>query len=148
MRKKSNISLGPGASSLILIFVVLSLMTLGMLSLMTGKNDLTLSGRSADVVEAVYALNVQAEETRSRIDRVLVESAKDATDQEAYLEAVALGLEDLGEEIYLEDDLVCFTVSDGYREIDCALKVASLGDSRRASWERYNLYAVTEDVWN
>ena len=54
-RKKSSITLGPGASSLILIFVVLSLTVLGMLSLMTSRNDFRLAERSAQVTEAVYA---------------------------------------------------------------------------------------------
>ena len=43
MKRKSSLSLGPGASSLILIFVVLSMSILGMLSLLTARNDLNLS---------------------------------------------------------------------------------------------------------
>ena len=53
MNRKSNVSLGPGASSLILIFVVLSMAVLGMLSLMTSQNDLRLSERNVQVTEAV-----------------------------------------------------------------------------------------------
>ena len=62
MKKKSSITLGPGAPSLILIFVVLSLSVLAMLSLMTAKNDLQLSHRSAEAAETVYRLREQAEE--------------------------------------------------------------------------------------
>ncbi len=46
MKKKTMISFGPGASSLILIFVVLALSILGMLSLMNSRNDIRLSERS------------------------------------------------------------------------------------------------------
>ena len=54
MNRRSTVSLGPGASSLILIFVVLALSVLGMLSLLTARNDLKFSERSAQVIEAVY----------------------------------------------------------------------------------------------
>ena len=62
MKKKSSIALGPGAPSLILIFVVLSMSVLAMLSLMTARNDLQLSRRSADVAEKVSELRERAEE--------------------------------------------------------------------------------------
>ena len=40
MKKKSNISFGPGAASLILIFVVLTLSVLSMLSLMNARGNI------------------------------------------------------------------------------------------------------------
>ena len=52
MKKRSSISLGPGAASLILIFVALSMAVLAMLALMTARNDQKLSDRSA-VAEAL-----------------------------------------------------------------------------------------------
>ena len=73
MRKKSSISLGPGASSLILIFVVLSMSILGMLSLMTARNDLNLSQRSAEATEMVYRLRERAEERRAAVERLLAD---------------------------------------------------------------------------
>ena len=145
MKKKSSISLGPGASSLILIFIVVSMMALCMLSLMTAKNDLTLSERSAEVIEAVYRLNGQAERKRAQIDAVLSAAAREAENNEAYLAAVA-GL--LPEETQMEEDCILFSASDGAREIDCALRVLPLGSSRRTDWVRYNLAATTEDIWD
>ena len=93
-KKKSSVSFGPGAASLILIFVVLALSVLGMLALMNGRNDLRLSRRSAQVVEAVYALNVRAEETRASLDELIVRQAESADSDEAFLEALALALPD------------------------------------------------------
>ena len=61
MRRKSRVSFGPGAASLILIVVILSMSVLGMLALMNARNDSKLSSRSIAVVEAGYALNEQAE---------------------------------------------------------------------------------------
>ena len=80
VRKKSGVSFGPGSASLILIFVVLSLSALGMLSLMSSRTDDRFSARSAEVIEAVYALNCAAEEQRATVDELLVSAAKDARD--------------------------------------------------------------------
>ena len=146
MKKKSSIRLGPGASSLILIFIVLSMMLLGMLSLMMGRNDLKLSERSAEVIQAVYELNAEAEQIRSEIDNILVTCRKDATDNEAYLTGVEEALS--GTDYEWEDGVVSFYVSDDYREIDCALKVLPLESPERETWVRYDLMAKTEDLWN
>ena len=78
MNKKSAVSLGPGASSLILIFVILALAVLSMLSLMTSRNDLKFSERSAAVIASAYALNETAEARKAEVDHILAERAKEA----------------------------------------------------------------------
>ena len=55
MRKKGNIGMGPGAASLIMIFVMLSMSVLSMLSLMNSRNDVRLSERSAEVAGEIYS---------------------------------------------------------------------------------------------
>ena len=140
-RKKSSITLGPGASSLIIIFVVLSLTALGMLSLMTSRNDLRLAERSAQVTEAVYALNVRAEERRAELDGIVKACLENGNIAE---------LEDaLPEDVALEDGLLLFTVDDGARMLDCALEIVPSGEEQRLAWVRYDLTAETEgDSWN
>ena len=139
MKNRSSISLGPGASSLILIFVVLSLAALGMLSLMTSRSDLGLAERSAQVTEAVYALNVLAEEKRAELDGIL----KDCEGKEEALEAA------LPEDVEREDGQLLFTVEDGARMLDCALEILPTGEGSRMAWARYNLTSETEDdSWN
>ena len=140
-RKKSSITLGPGASSLILIFVVLSLTALGMLSLMTSRNDLRLAERSAQVTEAVYALNVRAEERRAELDGIVKACLENGNLAE--LENV------LPEDVALEDGLLLFTVDDGARMLDCALEIVPSGEEQRLAWVRYDLTSETgEDSWN
>ena len=78
MRKGSLISFGPGAASLILIVVILSMSVLGMLALMSARNDRNLSRRSAEVAEAVYSLNEAAEETRRDLELLLEQAAEEA----------------------------------------------------------------------
>lgn len=146
MNRKSSISLGPGASSLILIFVVLSLTALGMLSLMTGRNDLRLAQRSVQVTEAVYRLQVRAEERRAELDGILAICAGEAETEEQYLAAVEEALPD---DVEFDGARLLFTEGDGARVLDCALALQPLGEARRTVWERFDLTAETEeDSWN
>ena len=71
MNEKNRISLGPGAASLTLIFVMLGMSILGMLSLMSGRSDEKLSRRSIEVAETVYALNAAAEKDLALLDGLL-----------------------------------------------------------------------------
>ena len=75
MRRKSNVSFGPGAASLILIVVILSMGVLGMLALMNARNDAQLSRRSIEVVAAGYELNDKAERSVAELDGVLARCA-------------------------------------------------------------------------
>ncbi len=145
MNRKSNVSLGPGASSLILIFVVLSMAILGMLSLMTSQNDLRLSERNVQVTEAVYTLNAQAERRRAEIDEILIRCAAQTGNEEAYL---TMAGEAMPEDVILEDHVISWYESDGGRTLDCALEISPLGERERTAWIRYDLTAETEDAWN
>ena len=134
MRRKSNLSFGPGAASLILIVVILSMGVLGMLALMNGRNDARLSRRSAQVIEAVYRLNEQAEERRAALDALAVEAG--GTDA---LEAA------LPEDVTLEDGALCWQETDGSRVLDCALRLLPDGSGARMAWLRHDLTAETEE---
>lgn len=142
-KKKSSISFGPGASSLILIFVVLSMSVLGMLSLMNSRNDIRLSQRSAHVVQAVYALNEKAEESRAQVDEILARESKEAQSDEAYLAAVAAQLP-AGKT--LNGKTVEWVETDGLRRLTCALEIQPLGNESRERWVRYDLTSETGEV--
>ena len=141
-KKKSSVSFGPGAASLILIFVVLALSVLGMLALMNGRNDLRLSRRSAQVVEAVYALNVRAEETRASLDELIVRQAESADSDEAFLEGLAQALP---KGMTMTDRDIEWTESDGPRVLHCALRLLSATEMPRTEWVRHSLTSATAD---
>ena len=143
MKKKSSISFGPGAASLLLIFVVLAMSVLGMLSLMNSRNDVRLSERSVSVMEAVYALNVKAEETRAKADAVLWELAEKADDAESYLAMVE---EALSDEMELEGNVLSWNETDGFRTIHCALELQPLGSGERTRWLRHTLIVKTAEA--
>lgn len=137
MNRKSSISFGPGASSLILIFVVLAMSVLGMLSLMNSRSDIRLSERSVKVTEAVYALQAQAEETRRQLDELIVQSAGS---QEALASQLPEGAE-------MQDGVIAWQESDGVRTLDCALCVLPPNETARSQWVRCCLIAETGEEW-
>ena len=137
MKKRSNISLGPGASSLILIFVVLSMTVLGMLSLMTARNDERLSRRSAEVIEDVYTLYEQAEKHYAELSGLAIGLQQDAVAGDAFLEA----LEDaLPEWAALDGEAIVWKETDGTRTLDCAMAVQP-----ERKWIRHTLSTSIAD---
>ena len=140
-RKEYNI--GPGAASLMLIVVVLSMSVLGMLAMMNARSDNRLSGRSAEVTEQVYALDKQAEYTLAELDGMLAECAAQAQDDEEYLALVAGRLP-------MEASLTERTVrwqeygEDG-RSLFCAVELAQRGEFPRARWTEHKLYTELEE---
>lgn len=145
MKRKSSVSFGPGASSLILIFVVLAMSVLGMLSLMNSRNDMRLSERSVQVTEAVYALNVQAEEKRAQVEQLLESLRQSVKTDEEYLEKISQSLPD---GMTLKDGALTWAESDGFRHLSLALRVLPLEEGGRTQWSRYRLTAeTTEEEW-
>lgn len=147
MRRKSNLSFGPGAASLILIVVILSMGVLGMLALMNARNDARLSQRSMEVVAAGFALNDRAERGVAELDAVLARCAAATYSDEAYLNAVRGSLPD-GMLMAEGGRIVSWQLTDGLRTLSCAVEVLPRGEAERLRWREHRLTAVTEDVWN
>ena len=147
MRRKSNVSFGPGAASLILIVVILSMAVLGMLALMNARNDSKLSSRSIEVVAAGFELNDRAERNMAELDAVVARCAASTFSDEAYLAAVRGNLPD-GMLMGQEDRIVSWELSDGLRTLSCAVEILPQGEAERLRWREHRLTAVTEDVWN
>ena len=146
MKKKSSVSLGPGASSLILIFVVLSLAVLGMLSLMTSRNDMRLSERNVQVTEAIYVLNARAERRYAELDAIVARCAQDNNKEQLFRASVR---DALPEDVTMENGLLLFWEEDDSRTLDCALRLNSRKSASRLEWVRYDLTAETgDDLWN
>ena len=156
MNRKSAVSLGPGASSLILICVVLALAIMGMLSLLTARNDLKFSERSAEVIRTVYQINELAEIRRAEIERILGNAAKDGEDfLTAAGNALPDGTELIDDEITWTEEIMIDLDPDGSDPdartmmLDCALRILPEGEGERTQWIRHDLSVYTEDEeWN
>lgn len=73
MKKKESAPFGAGMSSLLMVFVVLCLTVFGVLAYMTARADSRLTQRSAQMVQAYYAADAEAEEALARLDAALLE---------------------------------------------------------------------------
>jgi len=135
--KNREYHIGPGAASLLLIAVVLSLSALCLLSLSGARSDLQLTRRSTAVSEEIARLNDQSERSMAKLDAVLAQCGG-AADDEEYLEMVAADLPDY---MMIEDNTVCWTETGDGRELECAAAIAPLGETPRASWTIHRHWA-------
>ena len=142
---KRKIALGPGAASLILIVVVLSLCMMAMLTQIGARNDYNLCTRSAEMVQRVYELNAQSERKLAELDALLVTARKDAGDMETYLtELEAL----LPEDMTLEEDRITWTEPLDNRNLECVVQVLPPEEKQRTKWISHKLVVEEpEEDW-
>ena len=144
---KRKVALGPGAASLILIVVVLSLAMLAMLMQISSRNDLSLASRSAEMTARVYDLNADAERKLAYLDEVLIECRKDikTNDMQAYLNMLA---EKLPAGYDLLDDEVTWMDPLGNRILTCTVKILPPDEKERTEWIAHKLVVEEpEDDW-
>ena len=142
---KRKVALGPGAASLILIVVVLSLCMMAMLTQIGARNDYNLCARSAEMVKRVYELNTKSERKLAELDALLVTAQKDAADMETYLAKVQ---ELLPEGMTLEEDRIAWTEPMDNRNLECVVQLLPLEEKQRAKWISHKLVVEEpEDDW-
>ncbi len=142
---KRKIALGPGAASLILIVVVLSLCMLAMLAQISSRNDYSLATRSADMITRVYKLSDQSERRMAELDGILARCGKETQDRETYL---ALVEKNLPEDMTMDGDVVSWTEPLDNRTMNCEVKLLDPGETPRARWQIYKLMVdEPEEEW-
>ena len=135
--RRRDFQIGPGAASLLMIAVVLSLSVLGMLSLISARSDGTLADRSAEVAAETAGLNVRAEESLARLDAVLAGRASAENDEEY----ISLAAENLPEGMRLDGRTVCWTEeAESGRMLECAAEILPLGSFPRIKWTIHRIY--------
>ena len=144
MKRKSTLSVGPGASSLILIFVVLAMAVLSVLTLISSRNDTRLSTRAVQVAEGIYELNEKAEEAMRDLDGILQAGPENET-MDACLARVG---DALPADAEILDDIVSMSVTDGQRSMECAWQIRedAVGTYSLA-WMSHRLLAGTGEEW-
>ena len=147
MKDKNGISLGPGAASLTLIFVMLGMSILGMLCLMSGRSDEKMSRRAIEVAQTIYLLNARAEEDFAELDGIMAEYAGKAASDQEYLEMIGAGLD---EKYTMYDREISWIADQGERTLVLAAEVRPLGSSPRIQWKQHSLETEsgTEESWD
>lgn len=148
--KKNRLQIGPGAASLILIIVVLSLSVLGLLSLMSARNDLRLARRSVDVIGEVYSLNERAEETLAALDALVQEAWQDTGDKTALLAAIE---DRLTQGIRLENEQIVWTEHGEGRRLLCAVRIDFAASRPMLCWSFHQIEVEQSEmgassIWN
>ena len=133
---KRKIALGPGAASLILIVVILSLSMLSMLMQIGSRNDYNLASRSAQMMSKVYDLSSNAERRLAKLDTVLVRLQKQTQDNGEYLELLE---KNLPEGFEILDDEVTWKDYLGNRTLTCTVRILPPGEKTRTEWIAHKL---------
>jgi len=140
---KRKIAVGPGASSLILIAVVLALSVLTVLTMIAARNDEALTGRSIETREEIYGMFTDGEKSLAKLDAVLISClAENPEDPDAYLAAVK---ENLPEGMKMKEDVVSWTEKTETRTLECAVRVLEPGAEKRTAWTLHRLNAG--EIW-
>ncbi len=138
-----KIAMGPGAASLILIVVTLSLCILAMLTLVSAQNDENLSLRSTRMITQVYELSARAEKRLAELDGIVLEARK--AESEDFLSAVA---ERLPEDMTLDGDQIRWVEPLDNRMLECAVRVMPADAAERLVWTDHRLIVnEPEDDW-
>ena len=143
MNKRFRLS--PGAPSLVLIVVVLSMSIMGMLMFIRTQNDQRLSDRSMRVAQADTLLAEQAEERFASLDNLAAICKNDVNDDEAWLLAVENALP-MGME--MEERRICWQEEDHGRVLYVAVDLLPYEDELRLAWHTRTLYAEVGNTWN
>ena len=137
---RRKVAVGPGASSLILISVVLCLSVLAVLTMVSARNDDALSVRSGDTVQQVYQLNASSEAAVAELDGLLARSwAEAAGNPEEYLSLVQ---ENLPDRMSMREDSITWEEDCGERTMLCGIRLTGEGELNRYVWTIHSL--VTE----
>lgn len=111
MKQRTSIHIGVGASSMMMIFVVLCLTALGILSFASAKADMTLTQKVKESTTAYYSGQYKVERTLSEIDEILRNASEESNgSQQAYEASVRKCLEN-EEDMSLEGNLLYFEIS-------------------------------------
>ncbi|MBR3904416.1 MAG: hypothetical protein IKJ51_01730 [Clostridia bacterium] len=142
---KRAFRLSPGAPSLVLIVVVLSMSIMGMLMFIRTQNDMRLSSRSVQVAGQDARLYVQAEETFAALDGMVLQCRLKAAGDEQLLELVA---EALPEDMEMEGNVIFWQETDGGRIFWAGAQVQPVDSETRLTWHTRTLEAEVGETWN
>ena len=142
---KRAFRLSPGAPSLVLIVVVLSMSIMGMLMFIRTRNDMRLSSRSVQVAGQDARLYVQAEETFAELDGMVLQCRLKAAGDEQLLELVAAALP---EDMEMEENIIFWQETDGSRVFWAGAQVQPVDSEVRLTWHTRILEAEVGETWN
>lgn len=137
---KQEYRMGVGASSILMIFVLLSLTTLGVLSFASARADWTLTMRRQEQVQTYYGSSAEAQRRIAEIDETLLAAPKDPAEYEAYVLALA------SDSTTVTDDLLItfvIPVNDA-QQLQVVMRAAGPDASARYTLEQYKIVSIVK----
>lgn len=140
MKNKQEYRVGIGATSMLMIFIVLCLTTLAILALSSARTDYSMTERNVEISLSYYGAVNEAQEVIARVDAALLALRADSVDEEAYWKAVeALSLDDV-QLHHPNEEHLAFSVDAGNDStVDVVLRVMPLSQAN----ERYQIVKHT-----
>lgn len=137
--RKREYRIGPGAASLLLVVVVVSLSVLGLLALINARGDHKLTQRNIEFAASEYAASADAQRMLAQLDGVLAACAKEAQDMQDYLLLVS---ENLPGDMWMDENIVSWeqTCEQG-RTLACSVEIKPLGTDERFAWREHMFIA-------
>ena len=137
--KHREYRIGPGAASLLLVVVVVSMSALGLLALINARGDQKLTERGVQFAQAEYEASARAERRLAELDGVLARCAQRAVSDEEYKRLV---LEALPDGMKMEGNTVSWMQKVEYgRILNCAVEVKPLEAQARYVWKQHMFVA-------
>lgn len=131
--------IGPGAVSLLLVIVIVSMSVLGLLGLISARGDYKLTERAVSLAEAENAAAAQAERSLAGLDALLMACARENQDDASYLAAAQKALP---ENMILSERSVSWQEkAENGRTLFCEAEIAPLGEMPRAMWTEHMFIA-------
>ena len=130
--KKRHISVGPGTPSLILIIVALAMIMLAAMTLLSAREDVRLTNRSAETAEEVYALYERAECSFAELDAAIQNETE------------------LPEGMTLSEDgkTVTWTEQVDTHMLECTAEICTENGKNTLVWRAQKLISGVENIWN
>lgn len=107
---KASYRIGPGAASILMVIVVVSMAILGLLALSEAQNEARLSEKNAAFVKEKAHAETLAEKTLMQLDEILVSARKNTDNNDEYLEYIKKALPG---GMTMEGDLLSWTQAGG-----------------------------------
>ncbi len=131
---KAPYRIGPGAASILMVIVVVSMAILGLLALSEAQNEARLSEKNAAFVKEKAQTEAEAEKTLMQLDEILVSARKNTDNNDEYFEYINSVLPD---GMTMEDNLISWTEGgQSAKSLLVTLRILPMESPVRFEWIR------------
>ena len=136
---------GMGASSILMIFIILCLTTFGVLSLVSSYTDLRLSERTQKTIQEYYIADSKMCKMIADIDTALVVARREADTQQQYEALYTDNISAMENVVITGNRAILSVVISDSQSLQTTVNISEITDSRR--FEVVSYRKVSEELW-